>query len=320
MARHAFLVLVFGSMLVVPATAAEWGKSFTVTGRPELVLQTDDADIHVVTWDRPEVRLQVTTVGWGIGAGGVHVQAEQAGRRVTCEVREPLVQFYLGRRSVLVEASLPRDADLDVRTGDGSVALSPLSGTVRVRSGDGDIEADGLRGDVSLSTSDGRIRARGLEGALEAHSGDGSLDLEGRFDRLTVGTSDGRVTATALEGSRLDSDWSLRTGDGALTLRVPPELAAELDLHTGDGTLRVALPVEWSGEFNGHALRGRINGGGRLLEMRTGDGPIRLESLAAAGPESPAVHAPLRRGAQLRVGGKVLRRSPARPDTSVVER
>ena len=270
-----------GPALAASTAVTQYEKTFTTSGRPALVLRADDASVHVTTWDRPAVGIRVTTRGWSIGSHRVSVDASQSGDRVLCEVREPhpVVNFEFGSRTTRVDVSLPRDADLDVSTADGAIVLAPLAGEIRAHSGDGSIEADGLRGELTLTTGDGRIRASALDGSLVARSGDGGITLDGRFDRLEVGTTDGRVTATALEGSRLATGWDLRSGDGGLTLRVPATLRADLDLHTGDGGLTVDLPVEVSGRMERHTVFGRMNGGGPLLRMRCGDGPIRLARL-----------------------------------------
>jgi hypothetical protein len=261
------LVLVLGSfampVFAAPAEVIRYEKTFPTTGRPALVLKADDASVHVTTWDRPAVGIRVTTRGWAIGATPITVNASQSGDRVLCEVREPqrAVSLTIGSRTTRVDVSLPRDADLDISTGDGA------------------IEAEGLRGDLTLTTGDGRIQASDLDGSLAARSGDGRITLDGRFDRLEVGTSDGRVTVTAREGSRLASAWDLHSGDGSLTLRVPSTLCADLDLHTGNGSLKLDLPVEVPGRMQRHTVFGRMNGGGPLLRMRSGDGSIRLERL-----------------------------------------
>ena len=296
MPRHALFVLVLALVAAAPAAADVWEKTYPVTGRPQFVLQTDDASVHVTPWDRAAVGVRVTTHGWSIGPRGISVTARQDGARVECEVREPRFHwsFNFGARWTRIEVMLPRDADVDIATGDGSVSLGPLAGAIHVHSGDGNIRAEGVRGEMNLSTSDGHIEGTGLDGALQARSGDGGMRLEGRFDRLEASTSDGRIEATALEGSRLASGWILRSGDGSLTLRVPRTLPADLDLHSGDGSVWVGLPVETSGGFRSHTLRGRMNGGGPLLEMHTSDGRIRLEALpgsaleAAPAPPAPA--------------------------------
>jgi hypothetical protein len=286
MSRLTACILVLSLSAATPAHARpvgvnQWEKTFDTPGRPSLVLRTDDADVHVSTWDRHAVGLRVTTRAGSIGDRGIAVDARQTGDRIDFEVREPhpTISFrWFSVHSVRIDVSVPRDADLDLTTGDGGVTLGAVAGAIRVRSGDGAIEADGLRGDLRLATSDGHIRALGLDGALEATSGDGSVEIAGRFDRLQVGTSDGRIVATALRGSRLAADWSLHSGDGSLTVRLPADLKSELYLHTGDGSIHLGLPVETFGRFDSHTLHGRLNGGGPLLELRTGDGPIRIEA------------------------------------------
>ena len=258
-----------------------YDRSFPVTGRPALVLRADDAGVSVDTWDRAAVGIRVTTRGWSIPDRDVVVEVAQSGDQVRCEVRErPHWGFFvLNVRSIHVDVRLPREADVDLSTGDGSVTLAPLAGEILVHTGDGAIEAEGLRGQVTLTTGDGHIEATALDGALVARSGDGRIRLDGRFDRLEVGTSDGGVEAVAREGSRLASAWDLHSGDGSVTLRVPATLRADLDLRTGDGRLVVDLPVEVRGELGRRSLNGRLNGGGLPLRVRSGDGSIRLERL-----------------------------------------
>ena len=64
--------------------------------------------------------------------------------------------------------------------------------------------------------------------------------------------------------------------DGAVTLEVPQNLAADVDLHTGDGHIDLDLPVTTEGKIRENEIRGKLNGGGNLLMIHTGDGSIRL--------------------------------------------
>ncbi|MBI5710239.1 MAG: DUF4097 family beta strand repeat protein [Candidatus Eisenbacteria bacterium] len=264
-----------------PAAADTWEKTFATAGTPDLRLVADDASVHVATWDRAAIGVRVTTVGWQIGPRGVHIAAVPSGDRLDLEVREPHFRLDFGwtRRSVLVEVRLPAKADLDVRTGDGNITVAPLAGNIRLHTGDGDMDADRLSGTLELTTGDGHVRARGLDGALRAHAGDGPMEIEGRFEGLEVGTGDGSVVVTASEGSRLAAAWEMESGDGRLVLRIPRTLKADLDIHTGDGRIDVELPLEVAGTFGRSTVRGRLNGGGPPLRMRSGDGAIRIEPI-----------------------------------------
>ncbi|PYX94427.1 MAG: hypothetical protein DMG71_12495, partial [Acidobacteria bacterium] len=64
---------------------------------------------------------------------------------------------------------------------------------------------------------------------------------------------------------------------GSITLQVPQTLAADVDLHTNDGHITVEVPVSVEGGLGGKRIRGKINGGGNLVTIHSGDGSIRLE-------------------------------------------
>lgn len=260
------------------ATNDHWEKTFPVIGRPDLRIISDDGRVQVGIWDRPAIGLRVTTRGWKIGTGGVRITASHEGNRATLEVREPRFRFDFGVsiRSILVEVWLPRSADLDVVTGDGSVHVPGLQGRINVRTGDGHIVVEDAKGAITLKTGDGRINGSRLDGTLTARTGDGPVLVDGRFDALTLATGDGRITAEATSGSRIGEGWTIGTGDGALTLLVPPDLKADVSAHTGDGGITVDLPMMLRGRVTHHDVRGALNGGGPPLTLRTGDGSIRL--------------------------------------------
>jgi hypothetical protein len=48
-------------------------------------------------------------------------------------------------------------------------------------------------------------------------------------------------------------------------------------LHTGDGHITVDMPLAVEGRLGGKNIRGKLNGGGKLLTVHTGDGSIHLE-------------------------------------------
>ena len=244
------------------ATAEDWSRQFPVTGTPELRVETDDANVFLHAGSGGMVEARVTTHGWTIGSNGVKVNARQNGDRIEIEVRVPQHDWGLGNRSVRVDLRVPTQVKAEVRTGDGNVV------------------AQGLKGEFRFNTGDGAIEAESLDGALTARTGDGKLTARGRFDLLDFHTGDGAVFATANPGSKPAAPWRIETGDGDVTLRVPEGFAAEVDASTGDGEISVHLPITSTGFRSGeHSFRGRLNGGGPSLRIRTGDGSIRLERL-----------------------------------------
>jgi DUF4097 and DUF4098 domain-containing protein YvlB len=293
------ICMVFLSLLP-SASADEWTKKFTVETTPKVRVETSDANIRVTTSEGKTVDARVTTQGWKIGGNdGINIIDRQNGDSVEIEIRFPRRWFQMnwGTRRVDIEIKVPTETNLNLQTGDGNVDLqgvrgdivlhsgdgklnlSELQGTLRASTGDGNIEMRNVRGGVTLNTGDGRIDATGLDGSLRAETGDGRIRINGRFDVLDIRTGDGGIEAAATEGSKAESNWTLKTGDGDLTLRVPESISADVELLTNDGHIDLNMPVTVSGRTGTREVRGRLNGGGRLLSLKTGDGSIRLEKL-----------------------------------------
>jgi ferric-dicitrate binding protein FerR (iron transport regulator) len=263
------------------AGADDWSRQFAVKGRPELRLATDDGSIRVEVGTGSAIEASVTTEGWKIAPDEVTVNESQTGDQVTIEVRLPQRHdsYEHGHRSVKLVVRVPAAADLDIRTGDGSVSVAPITGRVTVSTGDGSITVAGLRGEVRLHTGDGSIKATGLEGRLRADTGDGSMEVRGRFDALDLRTGDGSIAAEVERGSKIAEAWSLSSGDGGITVRLPEDLGAELDAHAGSGDVTVDAPVTVTGTVSESTVRGTLAGGGGRLRVHTGDGSIHLKRL-----------------------------------------
>ncbi len=253
------LVLALCGMLPLSASAGQWSKTYDVSAKPELKASTGDGDVRLDVWDQPRIEARLDFVGYEMGKD-FQVVESQTGNRVSIEIRFPThLGLHVGRRSLTLTLKVPRESALDLTSGDGNLAVT------------------GVKGDMRMHTGDGRIEAKSLDGRLVASTGDGTIDVDGRFDVLDVHTGDGSVDAAASPGSAVASAWSVRTGDGSVTLRLPGDFKANLDAHTGDGHLTLNLPITMSGSVDRSHVQGTLNGGGGLLTVRTGDGSIRID-------------------------------------------
>ncbi len=267
------------ALAAAPARADEWTHQYSVKGKPELHVKTDDGAVRIEAGAAGTIDARVETEGWRIAPGEVTVTESQTGDRVDIEVKAPKDQHGTGHRSIEVLLRVPKESDLDVSTGDGSIKAEPVSGRLNLSTGDGSINADGLQGEIRLHSGDGSIRASGLAGRLNADTGDGSMTIRGRFDVLDLKTGDGSIDATAETGSKVESPWSFHSGDGSVTLRIPNGLGAELDAQTGDGSIHLGNPAMVKGSIREHAVRGTLGPGGPPLKIYTGDGSIRLTGI-----------------------------------------
>ena len=264
-------------------------KRFTVSGQPELNLRTFDGSVQMKSWDRNEVLVEIERRGQDAKtAEALVVTATQDGNRITVEAPEPRDRregIHLGSwqsPSVNLIVTVPKKLTAaDVRTGDGSITADDLTGVVALSSGDGSIRARHIEGNLRARTGDGSIVVSDAAGRVEADSGDGSIELSGRFEALDVRTGDGAVRLDVFDGSALKTDWSVNTGDGSITVRLPANLDGELDAHTGDGGVHAsgidsAVTAERNDNDDRGSLRGKIGKGGRTLRLRSGDGSINI--------------------------------------------
>src|SRR5690348_3469600 len=215
-------LLIAGVFLAATSVRAdEWAKKYTLSGKGEVRVQTSDGNVDIHAGSGNTVDARVTTTGWRIGPEQVRVTERQVDNRVEMEVHLPHFNWNSGNRSVHIELAVPRECDLDIRTSDGNITT------------------EGVKGAMHLSSGDGNIRGASLEGALDAGTGDGNLTVDGRFDRLNLKSGDGRIDARVNSGSKMTEDWSMRSGDGDVDLRLPDNFAADLNLHTGDGHIQL---------------------------------------------------------------------------------
>ena len=244
----------------VSLRAEQWSKTYQISGNPDLGVETSDANIRVDTWDQKTIEATIITSHYKFGPGGLRVEEHQSGDTVEINLRFPhdIGLFSFGGHRVDINIHMPRKGKINLHTGDGNIELA------------------GFGGEIELATGDGSQTIHGADGRLRASSGDGHITADGRFDALHLKTGDGHIDVRAAAGSTLAEEWTVRTGDGNVSFELPENMAADLYLHTGDGHIDVNLPITTEGRVKENELRGKLNGGGRLLTVQTGDGSISL--------------------------------------------
>jgi DUF4097 and DUF4098 domain-containing protein YvlB len=219
------------TVALLPARAEEWSKTYNISGRPDLRVETSDANIRVTSWDQNTIEAKVITTHYKIGEGGIRVEERQTGDSVEIDVHYPHHNFNVewGSHKVDIIIQMPREGKVNLRTGDGK------------------IEVAGLKGDMDLHTGDGSINLDGVDGKLHATTGDGHIQASGRFDELGLKTGDGHVDVRP-NGSSLAAAGGL-DGRRRCVSPSPERLAADVDLHTSDGHIDLDMPVTTEGKF-----------------------------------------------------------------------
>ncbi len=266
-----------------PEVRGSFTRTLKVTGPVDLEVKSGSGDIRVRKGEQGTVEIRGRIQAHDRGDG--ERSAEEKVHYL--EEHPPIVQegnrLRVGRiddadlrRNVSIdyEITVPVETQLSSETGSGDLTVEGLHGTVNARTGSGDLNFDSINGDVRVKTGSGDGRFERMTGRLELETGSGDFELRDLRCSLDLRTGSGDVKA---EGEPT-GDWSLHTGSGEVTVRLPSALAFDLDAHTSSGEISASgLAIVAEGTIGHGALRGKVRGGGVRVELRTGSGDIRIE-------------------------------------------
>ncbi len=168
--------------------------------------------------------------------------------------------------------------EVTARTGSGSVELETIQGRVEASTGSGSIRAERIYGSIRANTGSGSIvldqagAERGGMLDVEASTGSGSIEITGVTGSLHATTGSGGITASGDPGG----DWKLHASSGSVTLHLRADAAFDLYAHSGSGRITVDHPVTMTGALSRNEMRGKIRGGGNLIDVRTSSGGITI--------------------------------------------
>jgi hypothetical protein len=261
-----------------------WSKSYPVSGKPTLTLETADASLEFhPCGDCHEIRIHVELVGRKLS--DYRLVEGQSGDQVHFLFKElPHLGAHIvwHREETRVTVESPAQLTLEAKTSDGNVSLSGLQGDLSLTTGDGNVTLDRVSGNLRIKSGDGQVKITNADGAIDARTSDGNLSVDGLFHALALHTSDGSLDVSLREGTNLAGASTIQSSDGSVTVRVPRNFAADLNVHTSDGRVDCVLPVTMDHYQSGgesHELRGKLNGGGTPLTIHTSDGNVKIEYL-----------------------------------------
>ena len=236
-------------------------KTFAINGVPNITAKTFDGPITVRAWEQSNVMFTATKrAGDEQAMRGIQLRADQQGNAVSIVAEfDKSAQGQWGTNaSVELDVYVPRNANLQVSSGDGRLRLEGINGEADLRTGDGSVDVRDGRGRLRVNTGDGRILISNFDGAAEARTGDGRITLDGRFTQLAA-----------------------QTGDGSISLSLPADVNATVETNTVS-VVNDGLAVAEDTDSAKRVRRWRVGSGGSVFTLRTGDGQIILRRADAS--------------------------------------
>lgn len=187
------------------------------------------------------------------------------------------------------------DGTVDARTSGGSIKTGRISGEGTLKTSGGSISVAGggarilahtsgggitigdTTGPVEAKTSGGSIKLARTGGDVVARTSGGGITIEDALGKVDAHTSGGTIRATMSRQPNADS--TLKTSGGSVIVSLAPSIAVDLDAQSSGGGVSADIPITVQGTQDDDSVRGRINGGGPKLTLRSSGGGIRVKSL-----------------------------------------
>lgn len=239
-------------------------RTFEVRPGAQFAIENTNGRITVRAWDEPRIRVRAEKTASSRDEEAaakalreLKVIIDATPSRVAVRTQHPrgknfdLLDVIFGSHvslDVEYEITVPRSARVAVDNTNGRVTVYDVSGELDVETTNGRIELFRCAGGARLSTTNGRINAE--------------------FLSVTPG-----------------GELRFETTNGRIELKVPQAFAADLDASTTNGSVSTDLPVA-ARSSGSNTLRGKINGGGVPVRLRTTNGGIEIRTLGTTATAS----------------------------------
>lgn len=290
-------ILVLALLMACPAASeAEFRLERRLDLAPggRLVVDAEGARISVQGGSGEGVHVVITSPRDDVEERYRFSVESEAGRALVVADRKGLGWFNSNRDSLRIKIEVPTETSVDLETSGGRIEIEELVGDAFLDTSGGRIDIADVRGDVDAQTSGGPISAESVAGSLKARTSGGSISVERVTGDVEASTSGGSVVLEEI-GGRADAEssggsvsvrfspgngrgGSLSTSGGTVTAYVDPDVALDLDASTSGGRVSLDVPVTVRGSVSKRAVRGKLNGGGPTLRMRSSGGGVRLRS------------------------------------------
>ncbi len=262
----AILLLALAPAAIADVTEEETiERSATLASGGEVVVEATNGSIRVETWDGDEVRVVARKKARADDSAQarellaeIDVRVEESGGTVKISADLPRSGGWFGDESASVsyEITMPKGAELDASSKNGSIEVREIGARARLETQNGSITAKGVGGRLEVESNNGSIKAYDVEGAVHAETTNGSIKAE-------------------IVAGELGEDMALKTTNGSIELRLESGVAASIYARTRNGSVSSDFPGGVQ-DRRRRTLDLDLNGGGPRVELESSNGSIRV--------------------------------------------
>jgi DUF4097 and DUF4098 domain-containing protein YvlB len=290
----------FGDFGDSEAYKEDFHHTYTLAPGGSVSVETFNGSVELMGWEQNSVEVNATKyastksaldaikIDVSTPGGSVRVRAVKSsdffrnmGARFTIRVpRKTMLELISTSNGHLRIEDVEGNARL--RTSNGGIRMTRLKGEIEARTSNGSIEGDYLDGNAKLHTSNGAIRAEVTHGLFEATTSNGSITARLNDPATTwpvhVESSNGHIDLK-IDAKQLP-EVRASTSNSSIVLRLPTGASAEVRVHTSHASVSSEFDqLRIENEHGRGEMSGRIGGGGRLIELSSSNGSIKIVRL-----------------------------------------
>jgi hypothetical protein len=292
-ARRASIVLAALAGVALLGTAACSGTLPIVQASDtvETSLQTSATQVDVEMFNGtievtagPEGAVSATVKRTGTGANETEALADAQKIDVTLGMegdRAVLRAVYTpdpsspDRRGASAVVAVPAGAVLMLRTSNGSIAISGITGTAVADTSNAGVTASGPLQALRVKTTNGKVVVTQGAGLLTLETSNGAIEIGAVEAVVEARTSNGKIT---FAGSLAPGTTRMRTSNAAIDVSLPAGAAFSVDAQTSNARITTDFPVTGGSATDDRLTGSTGGGGGTTLVLETSNGAIAISS------------------------------------------
>ena len=290
----------FGDFGDSEAYKEDFHHSYPLNAGGSVSVETFNGSIELMGWEQNSVEVNGTKYASSRSAlDAIRMDVTAPGGSV--RVRATKSSDFLRNGGARFTVRVPRSTMLDlISTSNGHIRIEDVDGNARLRTSNGAIRITRLKGALEARTSNGAIEVTSVEGDAKLHTSNGSIRAETTHGLFDATTSNGSITARLSDPS---TTWPVhaQSSNGHIELTVEAKQTPEVRAETSNSSIVLRLPTYANGEVRAHTshssvysdfdgvrtenehgrgeMSGRIGGGGRLIELSSSNGSIKILKL-----------------------------------------
>lgn len=236
---------------------------FSPWGR--LTIVNVNGDITVNSWDRHEVEMKAVK--------RARAENEDEARML---LEKTTVQFDRTEQGIDIRTAAPKKPGRNRNVSVAYTVTVPVEIDLEMKTVNGTIVVKDVSGAVDTKTTNGRIGLTGIVGSIQAKTTNGKIGLLEVLGPINAKTANGSIKAEVGGSGEQQHEIRAATTNGGIEVTLPEGLKANLKASTVNGKINTDFPVTVKGLVS-KSVDGVINGGGRLIHLKTVNGSIRLK-------------------------------------------